>query len=491
MQRTHVLALAALVVGVGGAAAAAADDRSASPTGPSSSASPYLVATADGVDLRSIVSTGDRVAADGGGTYRMGGIPDGLGAFDSGRGTFTVLMNHEYPQTAGVPRAHGAPGAYVSKWTIRKSDLSVVSAQDLIRQVATWNPATSSWNAPAAGIALNRLCSANLARPADLLDHPSGKGYDGRIFVNGEEGGSGRAFAHLLDGTSYELPSLGRQAWENQVIRPASSPKTVVIGTDDSTPGQVFVSVGDKRSSGNPVERAGLSGGTLYGIKVAGLPAETDATTISGPTSFGAAALPGAGSLTVAQLDAAASAAGVTAFNRPEDGTWDPQRPNDFYFVTTASFNGSSRLFRLRFEDAANPALGGTIEMLLDGSEAGGTAERHHMLDNVTMNDHGQLILQEDPGNNPYVARVWQYDVRTGSLTAIARHDPDRFLPPNPAPFTQDEESSGVIDVSDVLGDGWYLLDVQAHYSIGLPELVEGGQLLAMRVSPSRDGHDR
>ena len=39
----------------------------------------------------------------------MVGIPDGLGAFDNGDGTFTVLMNHELGNTQGVrarPRIH-------------------------------------------------------------------------------------------------------------------------------------------------------------------------------------------------------------------------------------------------------------------------------------------------------------------------------------------------------------------------------------------------
>jgi hypothetical protein len=32
---------------------------------------------------------------------------------------------------------------------------------------------------------------------------------------------------------------------------PASGLKTVVVGTDDSTPGQVYVYVGDKTNAGN------------------------------------------------------------------------------------------------------------------------------------------------------------------------------------------------------------------------------------------------
>jgi hypothetical protein len=42
-----------------------------------------------------------------------------------------------------------------------------------------------------------------------------------------------------------------------------------------------------------------------------------------------------------------------------------------------------------------------------------------------------------------------------------------------------------VIDASSILGEGWYLLDVQAHYGIA-GELVEGGQLLAMHIRPGK-----
>ncbi len=59
-------------------------------TGPSSSQSPYVIRSQPGVVTKSILTTGDSV-----GGYRMVGIPDGLGAFDNGDGTFTVLMNHE------------------------------------------------------------------------------------------------------------------------------------------------------------------------------------------------------------------------------------------------------------------------------------------------------------------------------------------------------------------------------------------------------------
>src|SRR5215212_10232049 len=86
-------------------------------TGPSSSQTPYILRSQSGVVTQAILTVGDsvNVKPDGITPYRMVGIPDGLGAFDNGDGTFTLLMNHEIPSGLGVVRAHGAPGAFVSK----------------------------------------------------------------------------------------------------------------------------------------------------------------------------------------------------------------------------------------------------------------------------------------------------------------------------------------------------------------------------------------
>jgi hypothetical protein len=65
-------------------------------TGPSSSASPYVLRAAPGVVTKAILTVGDSV-----GGYRLVGIPDGLGAFDNGDGTFTLMMNHEIRETLG------------------------------------------------------------------------------------------------------------------------------------------------------------------------------------------------------------------------------------------------------------------------------------------------------------------------------------------------------------------------------------------------------
>jgi hypothetical protein len=118
------------------------------------------------------------------------------------------------------------------------------------------------------------------------------------------------------------------------------------------------------------------------------------------------------------------------------------------------------------------------------------------MLDNVTIDRWGRILMDEDPGNRARVSKIWLYQIGTGELMQVAAHNPKFFdptIPNNPTFITQDEESSGIIDASHVLGRGWFLLDVQAHKVSSDPELVEGGQLLAMFVDPSigRDDHDK
>ncbi|WP_211167703.1 esterase-like activity of phytase family protein [Pseudanabaena yagii] len=443
--------------------------------GASSSATPYLVPTAAGVSFTSILTVGDSI-----GGYKMVGIPDGLGSFDNGDGTFTLLMNHELGNTSGIVRANGSKGAFVSKWIINKSDLSVVSGSDLTQNMNIWNGSGyTTYNAanPSPLAAFSRFCSADLAPVSAFYNSATGLGTTERIYLNGEESGvEGRAVGHIATGlnagTSYELPSLGKFSHENAVASPTASDKTVIGGMDDGTNGQVYFYVGTKTNTGTEIEKAGLTNGKLFGIKVDGLVDEANTTTLAAGNRFSLVDLGSVQNTTGATLDAASEAAGVTSFLRPEDGAWDPSSPRDFYFTTTNSFTGPSRLWRLRFDDPTNPEAGGTVEMVLDGTEG------QRMFDNFTIDRYGHILLQEDIGNQAAIGKIWQYDIATDKLTQIAQHDPSRFVSGSANFLTQDEESSGIIDAQDILGAGWFLLDVQAHYSIP-GELVEGGQLLA------------
>lgn len=497
--------------------------------GPTSTDTPYVTITAKGWDVHSILTVGDTVKKTGSTTenYRMVGIPDGLGAYDNGDGTFTLLMNHELGNTAGIVRAHGGKGSFVSKWIISKTDLKVLSGEDLIKKVKLWDTATSTF-VDSTTSAFARFCSADLPPLTAFYNAATGKGYNGRIFLNGEEtGAEGRAFAHIVTGTnagtSYELPYLGKFSWENALAHPNAGDKTIVVGTDDSTPGQVYIYHGTKQTTGTEIEKAGLHGGTLYGVAVTGFASEDNAsattrtTGIPNGTRFTLKALSNVQNKTGATLQTDSVALGITEFLRPEDGAWDTKNSNVFYFVTTDRFDtvktgtGStparSRLHRLTFDDVTDPTKGGKIDLLIDGTGSdfkldSGANANYQMFDNITVDGNGNLFLLEDPGNNAYSARGWLFDPVANKLTQVFNSDTDRFgdltksanskTPPfTDGSFNVDEENSGVIDITDIVKDArfyipgrrYYLAVNQAHFTSSITELVEGGQLYMM-VSP-------
>jgi Ca2+-binding RTX toxin-like protein len=483
-------------------------------TGPSSSQTPYLVPAHAGVQIESILSVGDQVgvkeapAALAGQPWRMVGIPDGLGAFDNGDGTMTVLMNHELGATAGVVREHGSTGAFVSKLTIDMTTHQVLDATDLSQDVFLFNRTTNAYEETTTQF--GRLCSADLPAVSAFYDAATGLGTTERIFMDGEEiGNEGRAFAHVVTGAeagdSYELPALGRMSWENSPANAYSGVKTVVMCQDDSTPGEVYVYIGTKQATGVAVEKAGLTNGKLFGIS-ASFGDDTGPGALSG--TFQLIAQGNNGDVThTTGTELQAQSAPLTQLGRPEDGAWDPSTPGRYYFITTGTATSPTRLWALDYYDIEHPELGGTIKVLVEGvfPNSDPNSPLPLMLDNMTVTESGLVIMQEDPGNNPRLAKVWMYDPKADNgidplsgLTEIAHHDPARFTAGlnTPAPggtFSQDEESSGVIDVTSLLGHDEklaFLLDTQAHYSIG-GELVEGGQLMAMYVDLPNPGNSK
>jgi hypothetical protein len=129
--------------------------------------------------------------------------------------------------------------------------------------------------------------------------------------------------------------------------------------------------------------------------------------------------------------------------------------------------------------------------MLLDGT---GSCQ---MLDNITVDDEGNVLMLEDVGNVSHNGKIWIYKPDTFWLTELGKHDVNRFgdlvISATP-PFSQDEESSGIIEVTDLFKNvaeydtkhvRYFLLDTQAHKTTepyNTPELVEGGQLLLMSM---------
>jgi autotransporter-associated beta strand protein len=494
--------------------------------GPSSSQSSYLTPTAPGWSATSLLTVGDAI-----GGYKMVGIPDGLGAFSSGVNQMTVVANHELGNTVGTVRGHGAIGAFVSKWVIDTSTWQVISGGDLVTSAANmlmWNGTTWAQGSFVSGTfssstpyAVARLCSADLPKIEAFYDSSSGNGYNGRIFMNGEEtGAEGKAFAWIVDGVdagkAYELPHLGKYSWENAVARSnyGASPgaanllQTVVVGTDDSTPGEVYVYIGTKTNTGNAIQKAGLTNGTKYGIKVTsatgytGAVATENATGING--AFQLAQIFTNGTIagkTGAQLQTESTLLGVTLFARPEDSHW--LDTDSLIFATTgASVSGitvSSKIYQLDFNsDATNGILttGGNIKVLVNSANlTGKDGAKAASFDNITVGDDGMLYIQEDPGSNPYVAKHWIVNPTAGNQAAIEtsavqifESDRSRFTTGATQFQTIDEEHSGIIDITTIVNDGivgskWFLVATQNHAAAtgaSAATLVEGGQFIAL-----------
>ena len=499
----------------------------------------YLVPAQGGVIVKPFATSGDSFTS-GSGTKVLAGIPDGLGAFDNGNGTFTLISNHEIPAASGVARGHGGTGAFLSKFIVNKTTFAVTSLTDLISTVyvATRGSGAPTWGV-GTNVLFNRFCSADLPAESAMYNPTGTKGVpiaSGRLYFNGEEGAGGRGFMHVSDGAfagqSVELPHLGRFAFENLVACPTVQDKTIVMGIDDTSPGFVTMYVGTKQVLSSPVDArdlavaAGLTNGLTYVVKANGLALE-DRTTLVGAAKatsvpFTMVALGTAGDVstdlwdTDGELRPNATTNG-TKFLRPEDGCWDPVTPGVFYFVTTDRIDdtknglngtttagavpatgtaavpqvGRSRLWKMVFSSIATPETGGTITCLIDGSEDPGP----QMMDNIGIDTHGRMLLCEDPGGNAdFSARVWSFDLATSTLTVVAKHDPAFFgdygraapgaagaITRPTAPYTRDEESSGVMDAEAILGAGWWLIDVQDHHSV-VGEQYEGGQFAAVFV---------
>ena len=518
----------------------------------------YLVPAQGGVVIRPIATAGDSFASTApvpGGAGATGkqilpGLPDGLGGWLNGT-DLHLISNHEFTIVDGITRTHGGKGAFLSHLTLdTTSNLAVTDVHDVIHTVYR---ATRTSGAPTfatdPAYVFQRFCSADLPAETAVYNSGSGKGVQlstARLYFNGEEVNGKSPWLHVVDGTfagqSVELPTLGMFNFENLLACPAVQDKTIIIGQDDNavTNSFVVVWVGDKAVlPGSPADvrdyaaAAGLTNGKLHVIK-AGTAAIEDVNTLVGASKgtsipFTLPELGTAGDVTTTTWSYVASPAADpqrtdaatkgTKFFRPEDGCWDPSTPGVYYFVTTHQNDdfkdglnglttnaalpaagtaavpqvGRSRLWKLVFSDITNPTAGGTITCLIDGTENPGP----QMMDNISVDHHGRIMICEDPGGTAdFAARLWVYDTASGFLTVVAKHDPanngdmGRGAPtlagtkiaPS-APFNRDEESSGVIDAEALLGAGHWLIDTQNHSTTGrTAEVLEGGQYMDIYV---------
>jgi hypothetical protein len=482
-----------------------------SDTGPNTVTKPYVIPVAAGVHIKSLLTVEDAGAASDG--YELTGTPDGLGAMADGRHGFKLFMNHEFPPAAGAVHRHGQRGAYLSTFRIDSTTFEVEEGLDTVDPgVRFWNyvaqqygtvaspggvnPRNPADTFPKQGEAFARFCSGRLSAPGQLRVQHSSQGFAGQIyFANEENNDEGRVFGVLPEGTAQQLPHLGLFSYENTQPAYNRTATTLVIGNEDTALGQLHVYEGAKRTDGNAFDRAGLTNGVHSVLDLVDETVSTDAQfrAVYGkgaPARFDLAEVDWDQS--GARQNAEAAVEGLS-LNRLEDGAWDPRSPDSYYVLSTEGGdrtpapNGFPRdgggLWKVTFDDIEHPRLGGTVELVLDGSES----PLLNKPDNMDIDTRGNLLIQEDPGNNRHLARIVAYNTRTGARGVLATFAPDRFGDGSPNLITVDEESSGIIDARDIIGRGWFVFDAQVHKASVNPDNVALGQLLVMKVDRFRD----
>jgi hypothetical protein len=489
----------------------------------------YMNPVAKGVSLEVIATAGDSVS----GQYLIGGVPDGTGIIKSGN-KLRILTNHEWSNTNAYAVArssanYATSGSYISELHYDLTTKKVTKGKDFIEKMEWYNyltgkysdeavapagaAATDSYGSPNHTYLLNRFCSATLAPSGVFYDKKSGFGYNGAVYLTGEEGADeSRGFAANQNGEMAQIPRFGLAAWETFVPAPTTSKATVIFGNEDGSAldSQLWMYAGTKLKNGTWYAKAGLTNGKTYVL----------ATDVANDNEFRSKyGKTGSASISFKEIDWSlngklqnekAREVGME-LARVEDGHFDPRNPNDYYFVTTESNKDAKAtaanpalptvtrdggaLWRLRLTDVNNPLKGGTLTMLLDGSEDPYLSKP----DNIVVDDLGNVLIQEDPGNNAAVARVVSYRISDGKLTTVAQFKSEYFDPAGAKFITQDEESSGIIDVTQYFKTSksdkakYYMLVAQIHANLtkSRPDLTaaeineganEGGQWYIMKI---------
>ena len=196
--------------------------------------------------------------------------------------------------------------------------------------------------------------------------------------------------------------------------------------------------------------------------------------------------LPDVSTVTPARMDVAGNRAGSLADGPTRGRRLGAWTAPGLYVASTASFGRTSRLWHLTFDDPSDVTAGGVAQVALASPPYdAGRAAGPRMMDNLTVNDRGQVLIQEDTGNQPYVSGIYQLDPATGAARRVAQQDPRRFLPGEPGFLTQSEESSGIIP-APFLGRGKYLLTSMAHLPARIPSWCRAASLLVLHVPPGQ-----
>lgn len=530
-----LLASAMLTIGLAGAAGADGGGSGFRTERPA-----MLDPVARGVRIKPLITVGENAGVD---DWVFDSLPDGIAFRKLGRGRVEVYVNHEtslvpFPVPPQVPLPlNDFNNAQVSRLVMSASTGGVLDGEFVIPSSANYQ----------------RFCSSFLATREHGFDRPilftneeatdvvnrTGIAFPATPANGSNPEQAGVVVAYDVKSGAYKtIYGMGRHNHENSVAIPGFRKLVVMSGDDTFSPpsSQLYSYIADD------TDDLWNDRGDLWAF-VSDDPAINDYGDLSGSASVSGRFIKvprdvatGAGTPTTAQaaLESWSNDHNVFQFIRVEDIAYDREHPNVVYFADTGEprarrplptdppairdstrlVRGASgtvgpwpngRIFRMEL-DRRDPTKVRSLSILVDGDRLGaagsGAVELIHQPDNIETTDDA-LLIQEDPGgHNQYdladpngtTARIWKYDLDSGSLRVVAKVDQSLD---NLAGYDQSSalaraggwESSGIVDVSRVFGEGWFLVDVQAGSLIletetrdGVTYEREGGQLLLVRI---------
>jgi len=428
---------------------------------------PAMAVGLGGAEVQPILSVGDTLP----GGFVWAPVPDGLGGYLDGR-ELVLFANHELG-SGGVPGTDGTArfaNARVSRLVLDPASATVLRGAYVVDSVAGYRA----------------LCSATFAGAREGL--PSG------WFLTGEEttGGpkDGMQLAVSRTGRVVEMPWIGRFAHENLVAVPGFPGRVVLAGLDDRR-GQSELYLYLAASEAHVLAGRGklyvFASAQASNVGQLGEMQGIDGRFVE---------IPGAASLSSAQLQSAADALGAFRFARIEDGDYDRATGTNaapaLYFVDTGAadvpaagppWDPYGSIYRVQFS-AADPMQARMTLMARSSGPAAGWASP----DNVAASARS-LMVQEDPAHPAWARapRIWRFTRAADGRPVDPRAVAELLNPECVFAAGSCWESSGIVDASPWMGEGTWLFDVQAH-SRAEPRLGiarEAGQLLRLRVPGS------
>jgi len=472
----------------------------------------------NGWTTEALISVGDTLP----GGYVFEGIPDGIAiAKTNGRGTADILVNHELSLVPFPATRQDNLNATVSQLRLNQHSAGILKGDYVIPQSGGYQRFCSNFLVGSEhGFERELLLTNEEARDIVLRQADSWHQPGVSLTEPGAEQAGVVVAYDVKSGEHRSIYGMGRHNHENSVAVPGYGYPVVISGDDtfDAPASQLYLykaadGAGVWNDTGKlyafVADNAAINdyGDVTVGMSVPGRFIEVPAAIATGKmggrdvtsADFAGYPAPPAGIPNGPQwvLEHWSNLNNAFQFIRIEDTAYDRSNPRIQYLADSGEPRAipnaatgrlqrgpsgtqgpypNGRIWKLTL--GSNPLLGATLEILVNfDSGMYNNANVVHQPDNVESTQEG-LYIQEDPGSHNAQpafsgatnARVWRYDLTTGSLEPVA--EVNQAVPGSPTVNKGSWESSGIVDASSILGPGAFLVTVQAH---GWDETVPGG----------------